>query len=63
MKQIIITAHWVDQPDMSFITHCQVGIDYNENDDDDEIFYYFEEGEEILGEHGDFTVVAWEVVV
>jgi len=37
---------------------CRIGLDIN--NDDDGIFYFFADGENILGDHGDFYVTSYE---
>lgn len=57
MKTIYIQGYWNDnQAPLS--ARCIVNGEPTEDDDD--VFYYFEDGEEIIGNHGDFTVTGFE---
>ena len=55
---IYIAMHWNDDPDV-YVKRCFIGeYDPNQEEVDDEgIFYYFDDHEEIVGEHEDFTVI------
>ena len=57
MRQIYIHGRWNDN-DAPLWAKCVVGGE--PSDDDDDIFYYFEDGEEIVGNHGGFTVTEYE---
>lgn len=55
---IFIAMHWNDLPEI-YVKRCFIG-EYDPNNDDigdEDIFYYFDDNEEIVGEHTDFTVV------
>lgn len=60
MTRIInIDARW-NNTQARFTAYCVIGQwDGNENDDD--IFYYFDT-EDIVGDHGEFTVLSFEEV-
>ena len=55
---IYATGFWNDDH-APINTLCQIGLDVDEGLDDS-IFYYFEEGEAVLGNHGDFTITQYE---
>lgn len=61
---IYITAYWNDTK-QGFGAKCVVSDqlsdpDYEPPEDDDDIFYYFNTVENIIGNHGDFTVTDFE---
>ena len=61
---IYITAFW-NNTHQEFGAKCVVSdrlsdIDYEPPEDDDDIFYYFNTVENIIGNHGEFTVTDFE---
>jgi hypothetical protein len=61
---VYITAYWNDKSFLEpFKRTCVVWakkLGSRSTISDDEVFYYFEHDEAILGNHGDFTVTAYE---
>lgn len=55
-KTVVIDGYYKDDKTEFSGYLCAIGLDIRENDD--EIFFYFEDGEKILGEHGDFVVTS-----
>ena len=55
-KTVVIDGYFKDDKTVFTQYLCAIGLDISKNDDD--IFFYFEDGEKILGEHGDFVVTS-----
>lgn len=56
IQRIEITYYWNSDPGTPYDVTAAIG-EYDGGDDDD-IFYWFAPGEEILGDHGEFTVTS-----
>jgi hypothetical protein len=55
-KLVAINGYYKDDSSEFFGYLCAIGLDVLDNDND--IFYYFDDGIEIVGEHGDFVVTS-----
>lgn len=53
MRLITVEGYWKDNRAPIQVT-CAIGLDVHP--DDDQIFYYFAEGEQIIGDHGEFII-------
>lgn len=59
-KYIQVAGYYKDEPDKHISGYIfKIGLEVDE-DEDENIFYYLEEGEPILGEHGDFVITSFE---
>lgn len=57
-KQLItISYYWNSDPHTPWESTAAIG-EYDGESNDDDIFYWFAPGEEILGDHGEFTVTS-----
>lgn len=61
MQRIEITYCWNSDPGTPYDATAAIG-EYDGESNDDDIFYWFAPGEEILGDHGEFTVTSAECV-
>ena len=59
MKRIEITYFWNSNPGKTYDATAAIG-EYDGESNDDDIFYWFAPGEEVIGDHGEFTVTAAE---
>jgi len=63
MERIIINCsfYWNNEPEEILEQECYVGV-YDENKPEIDSFYWFSSISEIIGDHGNFTVVDFEIV-